>query len=84
MHPSAVGGVQRYVAHAQEDFAVDWLRHGAFDEAEMLGPELARRLIDQQDLPIDALFHDKSPFRHFLSIGVMPPPALRTNRVVAW
>src|SRR5271166_921905 len=57
------------VAHAQKDLAVARLRHSAFDEAEMLVPELARRLLDQQDLPIDALFHDKSPFRRFLFIG---------------
>src|SRR5271169_1795870 len=60
MHPSAVGGVQRYVAHAQEDLAVAWLRHGAFDEAKMLGPELARRLLDQQNLPIEASFMTKA------------------------
>ena len=59
MHPGTVSSVQRYVAHAHEDFAVARLGHRAFDEAEMLESELARRLLDQQDLPIDTLFHDK-------------------------
>ena len=59
MHPGTVSSVQRYVAHAHEDFAVVRLGHRAFDEAEMLESELARRLLDQQDLPIDTLFHDK-------------------------
>jgi hypothetical protein len=59
MHLGTVGGVQRYVAHAHDDFAVARLGHRAFDEAEMLESELARRLLDQQDLPIDTLFHDK-------------------------
>jgi hypothetical protein len=47
IHPGTVGSVQRYVAHAHEDFAVARLGHRAFDEAEMLESELARRLLCQ-------------------------------------
>jgi hypothetical protein len=57
MHPCAIGGVQRDQSHAQERFAVLGRRDRAFNQTEVLGPELAHWLLDQQYLTIDAPGH---------------------------
>ena len=61
LHPGPIGRVERNVAHPQKGFAVLKFRDLRFNEAEVLGAELAGRLFDQQNLTIDAAIHNACP-----------------------
>src|ERR1700733_6945238 len=67
VHPGAVGGVQRNVAHPQQRLAVLWLRDGGFGHFEVLRTKLAGRLLDQQNLTIDGVVHGVPP-EYWLSV----------------
>src|SRR5947209_20633747 len=61
MHPGAVRGVQRDIAHPQQRLAILRLGHRALRHAEMLWPELAGGFLNQQDLTVDGVAHGVSP-----------------------
>src|SRR5205807_1097022 len=61
MHPGAVGGIERNIMHAKQRFAVLWFRNGRACDSEMLGAELAGRLLHQQHLSIDTRAHGTPP-----------------------
>jgi hypothetical protein len=61
MHPGAIGGIERDVADAQQCLAMPRFGNRGIGQLEMLRPEFPGRLLDQQDLAIDARAHDDPP-----------------------
>src|SRR5215212_6415503 len=84
MHPGAVGGIQRNIAHAQQRLAVLWLRHGSLRQLEMLRAELSGGLLDQQDLTVHIVAHQTASlccfFRSSERAPGSPPLTMSANQ----